>query len=110
MQHKHRLFDVNVPPLQAIVDNVREGIQKEAYPKNLTDFLSWVNRFGDHFAGDRTARNGLIQDSSSLAQLYKMLEQEQKALKKHFQVCTSCDSAFSNSYENSLKSCLILQC
>jgi hypothetical protein len=82
-------FDVYVSRLQAAVVSVSEGIHKDAYPKNLEDFLSWVNRFGDHFGGDQSARKNVMQDSSSLAQLHKMLEQEQKALKAHFQVGTS---------------------
>lgn len=67
-----------------------EGIHKDAYPKNLEAFLTWVNKFGDHFGGDQSARKSVIQDSGSLALLHRMLEQEQKALKKNFQVWSLC--------------------
>ena len=71
--------------LQAVVVSVSEGIHTDAYPKTLEDFLIWVNKFGDHFGGDQGARKSVIQDSGSLAQLHKMLEQELNALKKSYQ-------------------------
>ena len=71
--------------LQAVVVSVSEGIHADAYPKSLEDFLIWVNKFGDHFGGDQGARKSVIQDSGSLAQLHRMLEQELKVLKKSFQ-------------------------
>lgn len=65
-----------------------EGIHKDAYPKNLEDFLAWINKFGDHFGGDQSAKKAVLQDSSSLAKLHRILDQERSILKKNFQVCT----------------------
>lgn len=67
--------------MQAAAVSASDGIGIGAPPSDLSDFMAWVNRNGDHFAGDQSARKHLMQSVESLQRMHSQLAQERSKFK-----------------------------
>ena len=68
--------------MQAAAVTASESIGQGAPPTDLSEFMAWVNRNGDHFAGNQSARKQLMQSVESLQRMQSLLAQEWSTLKK----------------------------
>lgn len=68
--------------MQAAAVSASDGIGIDAPPSDLSDFMAWVNRNGDHFAGDQPARKHLMQSVESLQRMHSQLAQERSKFSK----------------------------
>jgi hypothetical protein len=63
----------------------------KAFPSELDALIAWVNRFGDHFAGDCPAQMKLLAEVASIHKMEAILVKEHAHLstlhKRALQVC-----------------------
>jgi hypothetical protein len=70
--------------IQTEVSAFVTGTSENSYPKDLFAFTSWIDQFGDHFAGDCRAYHALQNEMKSIKQIHSVLQDEQRALSKAY--------------------------
>lgn len=60
------------------------GTSETSYPKHLFAFTTWIDQFGDHFAGDRCAYHAIQNEMDSIKHIHSVLQDEQRALSKAY--------------------------
>lgn len=68
--------------VQAAAVSASDSIGHGEPPPDLNDFMAWVDRNGDHFAGSQSARKQLMESVVSLQRMQSQLSQEWSSLKK----------------------------
>ena len=59
-----------------------EGTSEHRDPTSVDAFMAWMDRFGDHVAGGRTAHAALIARAARLCDIHAILVKDQRDLAK----------------------------